>query len=137
MQASPYLARPETQTSRITRAASRTDAQQGDAIINMGDLLPPSSTQAAGRKKQDTLFGPSIGLVNPGPDWADQKLEQTEKGQLQDSLTPELVKTWVEKSKQVRPYTSPRYPRLPYDVSPRLPSPQRHFRRLSTLNDLL
>ncbi|KAF8494800.1 hypothetical protein JB92DRAFT_3126730 [Gautieria morchelliformis] len=100
MQASPYLARPETQTSRVTRAASRTDAQPGDAIINMGDLLPPSSTQAAARKKQDTLFGPSIGVVNPGPDWADQKLEQSEKAQLQDALTPELVKSWVEKSKQ-------------------------------------
>lgn len=98
MQAPPFLARPETQTSRVTRAASRGD---GDAVINMGDLLPPPAAQTENKKKHDTLFGPSIGLVNGGPDWADQKPEQSEKSQLQDVLTSELVNGWVEKSKEV------------------------------------
>lgn len=107
MQASPYLARQESQTTRITRAASRPDTGSpvpGDTVINMGDLLPPPAAdrvQPTDKKKQDTLFGPSIGIVNPGPDWAEQKIEQGEKAQLQDVLTRELVKSWVEKSKEV------------------------------------
>jgi hypothetical protein len=107
MQTTPYLAREESPTTRITRAVSGPDtggAQTGDTVINMGDLLPPPGadrTQGSDKKKQDTLFGPSIGIVNPGPDWADQKIEQGEKAQLQDVLTPELVKSWVEKSKEV------------------------------------
>ncbi|KAF8578966.1 hypothetical protein K439DRAFT_1395053 [Ramaria rubella] len=100
MQASPYLARQDTPATRLTRAA--TEGQGNDAVINMGDLLPPQTdrTQNGDKKKQDTLFGPSIGIVSPGPEWADQKPEQSEKAQLQDVLTPELVKSWVEKSKE-------------------------------------
>lgn len=48
-------------------------------------------------KKQDTLFGPNIGIVTAGPDWTDL---QQEKGAV-DELTPDIVKNWVAKSKEV------------------------------------
>lgn len=133
MHASPYLARPETQTSRLTRAASRTDGQPGDAVINMGDLLPPPSANNSNKKKQDTLFGPSIGVVNPGPEWTEQKPQQSEKAQLQDALTPELVRTWVEKSKEVRPYAQS-YTQPHFDKPRRHRSLQRPSKLLSTSN---
>jgi len=47
-------------------------------------------------KKQDTLFGPNIGIVNAGPGWTDS---QHEKGST-DELTPDIVKSWVAKSKE-------------------------------------
>ncbi len=43
----------------------------------------------------DTLFGPNIGVLGGGPEWA----ESPEKSQ--DVLTPEVVKGWIAKSKQV------------------------------------
>jgi len=102
MQASPFVARAESQATRLTRTASR--AQTGDTVINMGDLLPNNEgerTNTTDKKKQDTLFGPSIGIVDPGPSWADHTIKQSEKPPIQDVLTPELVKNWVEKSKEV------------------------------------
>lgn len=49
------------------------------------------------KKKQDTLFGPNIGIVSGGPDWT----ERTSDGKLVDELTPEIVKGWIAKSKEV------------------------------------
>jgi len=49
-------------------------------------------------KKHDTLFGPNIGIVSSGPEWTEVSQDKT----LVDELTPEIVKGWVAKSKEVR-----------------------------------
>ena len=48
-------------------------------------------------KKHDTLFGPNIGIVSSGPEWTETSQDKT----LVDELTPEIVKGWVAKSKEV------------------------------------
>ncbi|KAF8524375.1 hypothetical protein BU17DRAFT_74828 [Hysterangium stoloniferum] len=103
MQASPFLARGDAEAG--ARIAAANAQPPPDTIINMGDLLSPPTPNdrtpgGDNKKKQDTLFGPSIGVVNPGPQWADQGGEKGEKSQMQDALTPELVKSWVERSKE-------------------------------------
>lgn len=70
--------------------------QQQEAItINMADLTVSANAPAASKKKQDTLFGPNIGIVARGPEWT----ESREK--VIDELTPEVVKAWIAKSKEV------------------------------------
>jgi hypothetical protein len=68
-------------------------------ILNMG---PPGDSEPAAApkptKKQDTLFGPNIGIVAAGPDWTEIDEEKSSI----DELTPEIVKNWVAKSKVVR-----------------------------------
>lgn len=93
MHQSPYLARTNT---RISRQAT-TMAQQQDAIvINMGELnITPSDPSSSSKKKQDTLFGPNIGIVAKGPEWT----ESREK--VIDELTPEIVRNWISRSKEV------------------------------------
>ena len=49
------------------------------------------------RKHPDSLFGPNIGIVSSGPDWTNVY----EKKVLSDELTQDVVKGWVEKSKDV------------------------------------
>lgn len=61
-------------------------------VINMSDVVQ----DADGKTNKDTLFGPSIGVVNGGPEWADIK----EKESIGDDLTLEIVKGWVAKSKE-------------------------------------
>ena len=48
-------------------------------------------------KKHDTLFGPNIGIVSSGPEWTEASRDKS----LVDELTPEIVKNWVAKSKEV------------------------------------
>jgi hypothetical protein len=48
-------------------------------------------------KKHDTLFGPNIGIVSSGPEWTEISQDKT----VVDELTPEIVKGWVAKSKEV------------------------------------
>lgn len=103
MHAPTFLARTDSQAARAAREHAASNATNGDTVINMGDLLAPTNnerSQVTEKKKQDTLFGPSIGVVNPGPDWAEET--SSIKPKIQDTLTPELVKSWVEKSKDVR-----------------------------------
>jgi hypothetical protein len=50
-------------------------------------------------KRQETLFGPNIGIVSDGPPWAQSQDEK--KSTLSDYLTPDIVKRWVETSKEV------------------------------------
>lgn len=45
--------------------------------------------------KQDTLFGPNIGVVNTALPWAQTVTKQTPE----DSLSPETIKAWIAKSK--------------------------------------
>lgn len=72
-------------------------AQQQDAIvINMGDLnINPNEPSASSKKKQDTLFGPNIGIVAKGPEWTESREKAI------DELTPEIVRNWIARSKEV------------------------------------
>lgn len=82
-------------------------AQQQDAItITMADLTvtPPVPTSpSAPKKKQDTLFGPNIGIVARGPEWTESREKPI------DELTPEIVRAWIAKSKQVSLSSCPSY----------------------------
>lgn len=49
-------------------------------------------------KKHDTLFGPNLGIVSSGPEWTEISQDKA----VVDELTPEIVKGWVAKSKEVR-----------------------------------
>lgn len=97
---------------------------QEAVIIDMGDLrnmtnatIPTNdNTSNTGNKdekdkKSDTLFGPNIGILATGPAWtesgntlADDK--ENEKKLAVDPLTPEIVKGWIAKSKEVSPLNS-------------------------------
>ena len=82
---------------------------QNAVVIDMGTPAPPAAagatttaTTPAPRKPSDTLFGPNIGVLGGGPDWT----ENHEKNQ--DVLTPEIVKGWIAKSKQVSAFAYPK-----------------------------
>ena len=49
------------------------------------------------KKASEPLFGPSIGAVRSGPAWT----ICSEKKVVTDELTPEVVNSWIEKSKEV------------------------------------
>ena len=49
------------------------------------------------KKSSEPLFGPSIGPVSSGPAWT----ICSEKKVVTDELTPEVVNSWIEKSKEV------------------------------------
>ena len=72
---------------------------QNAVVIDMG--TPASAPGAAPaptapeKKNNDTLFGPNIGVLGGGPDWT----ESGEKSS--DVLTPDIVKGWIAKSKEV------------------------------------
>jgi hypothetical protein len=55
-----------------------------------------SAMQPEAPKKPDTLFGPGVGVITSGPGWTEPKASNN------DELTPEVVKTWMAKSKEVR-----------------------------------
>jgi hypothetical protein len=57
-----------------------------------------STMSSTTRKTKEPLFGPNIGFVSTGPSWA----VTNEKKVVTDDLTPDVVKGWMEKSKQVR-----------------------------------
>lgn len=67
----------------------------GDVVINMD----PSVSREKEKKEKESLFGPNIGIVSNGPSWT----VSHEKKVLSDELTQDVVKNWVEKSKNVRP----------------------------------
>ncbi|KAI0792331.1 hypothetical protein C8Q75DRAFT_792039 [Abortiporus biennis] len=66
----------------------------------MGDLNAPNNDSSQDKKKQDTLFGPNIGIVSSGPEWTERKEKPV------DELTPEIVKRWIEKSKETNHSTT-------------------------------
>jgi len=70
---------------------------QEAVVINMGE---PTSPDANKEKKSDTLFGPNIGIVSGGPEWT----ERIEKSV--DELTPEVIKSWISRSKEGTPMTT-------------------------------
>ncbi|KAH9171377.1 hypothetical protein EDB89DRAFT_2114546 [Lactarius sanguifluus] len=87
LRATPYLARTDTNTSRRATA------------------LATVSTEPQTEKRPETLFGPNIGIVSDGPAWAQS--EDAKKGTPSDYLTPEIVRRWVETSKDtIQPTTT-------------------------------
>jgi hypothetical protein len=82
---------------RLAATATSGNAAREAVIIDMGDLN--DITNRDNNKKQDTLFGPNIGVVNGGPAWTDASGKQ--KQPLTDHLTPDVVKGWIAKSKEV------------------------------------
>lgn len=69
------------------------------AQANNAAAAQPASDSAAGKDKKSSepLFGPSIGSVSSGPAWT----FSSEKKVVTDELTPDIVSTWIEKSKEV------------------------------------
>lgn len=63
--------------------------------VRENETAPKDSTRPP--KKHDTLFGPNIGIVSSGPEWTEVSQDKT----VVDELTPEIVKGWVAKSKEV------------------------------------
>ena len=57
------------------------------------------STESPSEKRQETLFGPNIGIVGDGPAWAQSA--DAKKATPADCITPEIVRRWVETSKEV------------------------------------
>ncbi|TFK46851.1 hypothetical protein OE88DRAFT_869409 [Heliocybe sulcata] len=68
---------------------------QGRVDVTLLPNTPASNGEE--KKKSDTLFGPNIGIVNTGPAWTEQPKAQRAAG---DELTPDVIKGWIEKSKQ-------------------------------------
>jgi len=101
LRASPYLARTETNTSRraTSLAAGTANAPSATNDVEANLSVPPKET------RQETLFGPNIGIVSDGPTWA-QSHDAT-KSASSDFLTPEIVRRWVEMSKEtIQPTTT-------------------------------
>jgi hypothetical protein len=68
--------------------------------------VPPTTNDAEANpseppkeKRQETLFGPNIGITGDGPAWA--QLPDMKKNTSSDYLTPEIVRRWVDASKEV------------------------------------
>ena len=60
-----------------------------------GQGTAQAAVATPGSKGNDTLFGPNIGVLGGGPEWT----ESMEKSA--DVHTPEIVKGWIAKSKEV------------------------------------
>lgn len=107
----PYLARTDTNTSRVATAM----AQQGEdppmnqilpsaggvtndanTATNTNTAMASTTTSSAKKTSQEPLFGPNIGFISSGPSWA----ITNEKKVITDDLTPDVVKAWIEKGKQ-------------------------------------
>jgi hypothetical protein len=87
LQATPFIARTNSNIS----AAATAMAQQN--ATPQADATPIGKD----KKSSEPLFGPSIGSVTNGPAWT----LSTEKKVVTDELTPDIVSTWIEKSKEV------------------------------------
>ena len=91
--------------------AQQMAAAQDAVVLNMGN---PNGLDANKEKTSDTLFGPNIGIVSGGPEWT----ERHEKSS--DELTPEIIKSWIARSKEVR-VLAVRYGACPLTASAGLP----------------
>ncbi|KAL1753391.1 hypothetical protein FB107DRAFT_250161 [Schizophyllum commune] len=78
-----YLAR---ETANNNTPAPMAAASIGGAIV--------IDMEEESKGKEESLFGPSIGIVNTGPEWT----ALNEKRLVEDELTQDVVKGWVEKS---------------------------------------
>ncbi|KAG2357326.1 hypothetical protein BDR07DRAFT_1453115 [Suillus spraguei] len=89
LQATPYLARTDTHTSRTATSMARSNTQDA-VIINMDDPLSKK------QKKQETLFGPNIGVVGSTPQWA-QSMGQKASA---DNVSSNIIQNWIARSKE-------------------------------------
>ncbi|KAJ3726702.1 hypothetical protein C8R42DRAFT_389760 [Lentinula raphanica] len=97
LQQSPYLARTDTNTSRQARTMAQAANGEGLGNINgLGSVGPPAKDISKDKKGPDTLFGPNIGVISGGPAWTNI----AEKKVLKDELTVDIVRSWIEKSKE-------------------------------------
>ena len=68
----------------------------------MNEIVPQSAEK---KDNKDTLFGPSVGVTNNTPDWCSGFKENDEnddeKKDFIDELTPDVVKEWIRRSKDV------------------------------------
>lgn len=114
LRVAPYVATEQNTTALAHARSSSMSANntnnaapaQGDVVINMASLNGDGKKE----KKTDTLFGPNIGIVSAGPDWAasEETLRGVGTGNAgKDELTPDIVKEWVERSKEVCRYSVP------------------------------
>ncbi|KAJ8462197.1 hypothetical protein ONZ45_g18021 [Pleurotus djamor] len=85
--------------SHIQRTLARQD-QREQATPNRppranASQMNNTNKDAENKDKSEMVFGPNIGLLSSGPAWTQKK----EKKVLTDELTPDVVRGWVEKSK--------------------------------------
>jgi hypothetical protein len=99
--AAPYLAGTERNASRSATALATGQENPPSTTIGLQTVSAEPQTE----KRQETLFGPNIGIVSDGPAWAQS--EDAKKGTPSDYLTPDIVRRWVETSKEVHVYFSP------------------------------
>ena len=66
-----------------------------DAVIDMNGSGVGGEVKD---KDVNTLFGPNIGIMDAGPKWTEPLGEKP----VQDEITPDVVKAWIDKSKEVR-----------------------------------
>ena len=96
MHTAPFLATENTGPAATAARLAASDA----LLLNMNDvttlMASSSALQGEGTKKPDTLFGPGVGVISSGPKWTEPKTYG------KDELTPEVVKSWMAKSKEVR-----------------------------------
>lgn len=88
LHATPFLARTDTHTSRTATSMARANTQDA-VVINMDD---PTSKE----KKQETLFGPNIGVVGSTPQWA-QSIAQKAPA---DVVSSNIIQNWITRSKE-------------------------------------
>jgi hypothetical protein len=89
LHATPFLARTDTHTSRTATSMARTNTQDA-VIINMDD------NSSKKEKKQETLFGPNIGVVGSTPQWA-QSIGQKAPA---DNVSSNIIQNWITRSKE-------------------------------------
>lgn len=81
------------------------------ATANNAVTTPPANDEQTPKNK-DTLFGPNIGVVSSGPGWtcletdknharAGKDGNEKDSDDSGDELTPEIVRGWIAKSKEV------------------------------------
>ncbi|KXN86687.1 hypothetical protein AN958_09774 [Leucoagaricus sp. SymC.cos] len=93
LQQPQFLARTDTNTSRVATAM----AQVPGATTGSANTDGAGSNPNKDKKASDPLFGPNIGPCSVGPAWT---TTASRKKLITDDLTPEVLTSWVEKSKQ-------------------------------------
>jgi len=82
----PFLSRNGTNTPQVT-----------PPMAQQNQTTQPEPTTGKEKKCSEPLFGPGIGPVSSGPAWT----LSSEKKVLTDELTPDIVSSWIDKSKDV------------------------------------
>jgi hypothetical protein len=95
LRTSPYLARTDTNTSRMATALATAPSN----VPPTHNHVEANSSEPPKEQRQENLFGPNIGIISDGPAWAQP--QDTKKNTSSDYLTPEIVRRWVDASKEV------------------------------------